>query len=73
MAPGSAASGFRSPNGIGFDAGGRLLITDNQGDWRPTSPLYDVKEGGFYGHPASLVWEKDWDGRDPLAIDRVSA
>lgn len=63
------ASGFRSPNGIGFDAKGRLLITDNQGDWRPTSPLYDVKQGGFYGHPASLVWGKDWDGRDPLDID----
>jgi glucose/arabinose dehydrogenase len=63
------ASGFRSPNGIGFDAAGRLLITDNQGDWRPTSPLYDVKKGGFYGHPASLVWAEDWDGRDPLSID----
>lgn len=63
------ASGFRSPNGIGFDAAGRLLITDNQGDWRPTSPLYDVKKGGFYGHPASLVWKENWDGRDPLDID----
>jgi hypothetical protein len=62
------ASGFRSPNGIGFDSAGRLLITDNQGDWRPTSPLYDVKQGGFYGHPASLVWEKDWDGRVPLNV-----
>jgi len=62
------ASGFRSPNGIGFDAAGRLLITDNQGDWRPTSPLYDVKRGGFYGHPASLVWKKDWDGRMPLQV-----
>lgn len=28
------ASGFRSPNGIGFDSKGRLLITDNQGDWK---------------------------------------
>ncbi|MDE0835625.1 MAG: hypothetical protein OSA84_04660 [Akkermansiaceae bacterium] len=62
------ASGFRSPNGIGFDAAGRLLITDNQGDWRPTSPLYDVKKGGFYGHPASLVWKRDWDGRFPLKV-----
>ncbi len=62
------ASGFRSPNGIGFDGKGRLLITDNQGDWRPTSPLYDVREGGFYGHPASLVWKNDWDGRDPLDV-----
>lgn len=62
------ASGFRSPNGINFDAHGRLLVTDNQGDWRPTSPLYEVKKGGFYGHPASLVWTKGWDGRNPLKI-----
>ena len=63
------ASGFRSPNGIGFDAKGRLLITDNQGDWRPTSPLYDVKQGGFYGHPASLVWKDGWNGGDPRLMD----
>jgi hypothetical protein len=63
------ASGFRSPNGIGFDAKGRLLITDNQGDWRPTSPLYDVKKNGFYGHPASLVWKKGWNGGDPRLMD----
>lgn len=62
------ASGFRSPNGIGFDAEGRLLITDNQGDWRPTSPLYDVKKDGFYGHPASLVWKKGWDKGDPRKL-----
>jgi glucose/arabinose dehydrogenase len=67
------ASGFRSPNGIGFDASGRLLVTDNQGDWRPTSPLYEIKEGEFYGHPASLVWRKDWDGRDPdlMPVDEL--
>lgn len=63
------ASGLRSPNGMGFDAKGRLLVTDNQGDWRPTSPLYEIKEGGFYGHPASLVWKPDWDGKDPYTIN----
>ena len=62
------ASGFRSPNGIGFDAHGRLLVTDNQGDWRPTSPLYEIKQEGFYGHPPSLVWRKGWDGRVPMKI-----
>jgi glucose/arabinose dehydrogenase len=69
------ASGFRSPNGIGFDATGRLLITDNQGDWRPTSPLYDVKKDGFYGHPASLVWKRGWDRGDPrkLAVSELDA
>src|SRR5690625_371308 len=32
------ASGFRSPDGIGFDAEGSLLITDNQGDREGTRP-----------------------------------
>ncbi|GAA5482787.1 DUF7133 domain-containing protein [Haloferula sargassicola] len=59
------ACGFRSPDGIGFDAEGRLLVDDNQGDWRGTSPLYVVEKGGFYGHPASLVWREDWKGGDP--------
>ena len=62
------ASGFRSPNGIGFDSEGNLLVSDNQGDWRGTSPLYTVTKGGHYGHPASLVWREDWDGRDPLDL-----
>lgn len=62
------ASGFRSPDGLGFDAEGRLLMTDNQGDWRGTSPLYHVKAGGFYGHPSSLVWREGWDRGDPLKL-----
>jgi len=62
------ASGFRSPNGIGFDGAGNLLVTDNQGDWRGTSPLYCVKPGGFYGNPASLVWRGGWDLGDPLKL-----
>jgi hypothetical protein len=62
------ACGFRSPDGIGFDAQGNLLVDDNQGDWRGTSELFVVKQGGFYGHPASLVWRKDWDGRVPLQV-----
>ena len=55
------ASGFRTPDGIGFDAQGRLLVTDNQGDWLGTSKVHHVREGGFYGHPASLVWRDGWD------------
>ncbi|GAB4016285.1 PQQ-dependent sugar dehydrogenase [Spirosoma koreense] len=60
------ASGFRSPNGLGFDTKGRLLVTENQGDWVGTSALYDVQEGKFYGHPASLVWKTGWTGGNPL-------
>lgn len=62
------ASGFRSPDGIGIDDEGRLWVTDNQGDWKATSPLYHVEEGNFYGHPASLIWEKGWGDRNPLDV-----
>jgi hypothetical protein len=30
--------------------------------------LYLVREGKFYGHPASLVWEKNWQGGNPLKM-----
>ncbi len=62
------ASGFRSPNGIGFDAQGQLFVTDNQGDWLGTSKLYHVEEGKFYGHPASLVWRPGFPDIDPLTL-----
>ncbi|MGA0555034.1 DUF7133 domain-containing protein [Larkinella sp. VNQ87] len=52
------ASGFRSPNSIGFDAQGNLYAADNQGDWLGTSKLYHVQEGKHYGHPASLLWKE---------------
>lgn len=62
------ASGFRSPDGIGVDAQGNVLVTDNQGDWRGTSPLHVVKPGGFHGHPASLVWQEGWSLGDPRKL-----
>lgn len=62
------ASGLRSPNGLGYDNDGNLYVTDNQGDWRGTSPLYHIEKGKFYGHPASLPWTKGYDGPAPLEI-----
>ncbi len=61
------ASGFRSPEGLGFDAEGRLFVTDNQGDWVGTSKVHHVRKGQFHGHPASLVWNKGWT-REPLKV-----
>jgi cytochrome c551/c552 len=46
------ASGFRTPNGIATGPGGDLYVTDNQGDWLPSSKLIHVTEGGFYGSRA---------------------
>jgi len=62
------ATGFRSPDGLGFDAQGHLIVDDNQGDWRGASEVFFVKKDGFYGHPASLVWRKDWGGENPLEV-----
>jgi glucose/arabinose dehydrogenase len=62
------AGGFRSPNGLVMDDLNRLFATDNQGDWVGTSVLYQVKEGNFYGHPASLLWKEGWDRGDPSKI-----
>ncbi len=60
------ASGFRSPNGLVLDDNDNLFVTDNQGDWVASSPLYHVREGRFYGHPSSLVWDKNWKRGNPF-------
>lgn len=60
------ASGFRSPNGLVLDKNDNLYVTDNQGDWVASSPLYHVREGQFYGHPASLVWDDRWNKGNPF-------
>ena len=54
------ASGLRSPCGVGRNSKGDLFVTDNQGDWVASCPIYAMKEGGFYGHPASLQWLPAW-------------
>ena len=62
------AAGFRSPDGLGVDAAGRLFVSDNQGDWRGTSEVHVVPAGGFHGNPGSLVWRRDWDGTEPMKV-----
>lgn len=63
------AKGFRMHNGLTRDKAGNIWATDNQGDWRATTPLYHVEEGNFYGHPSSLVWDAQWpEGKDPLKM-----
>jgi glucose/arabinose dehydrogenase len=66
------SSGFRQPNGIVISPSGAILVSDNQGDWVGTSPIHQLSEGSFHGHPASLVWDPDWH-RDPneTSIDEL--
>lgn len=56
------ASGFRTPNGVGFDCKGNLFVTDNQGDWLGSSKLFHVQQGRHYGHAASLTWNPTFEG-----------
>ncbi len=61
------ASGFRMLNGLTMDDEGNLWSSDNQGDWKAVTPLYLIKKGNFYGHPASLVWDPKWPkDKDPI-------
>lgn len=43
------ASGLRTPNGVGLGTDGELFITDNQGDWLPSSKVLHVTEGAWFG------------------------
>lgn len=43
------AAGVRTPNGIGQLSDGSIWLTDNQGDWLPSSTLTRLEEGAFYG------------------------
>ncbi len=46
------AHGLRTPNGIGFGPRGLLYVTDNQGDWLPSSKLLALAPDGpnrFFG------------------------
>ena len=44
------AGGFRTPNGLGIGPRGQILVSDNQGAWKPTSCIYAIEPGAFYGH-----------------------
>jgi len=59
------AGGLRSPAGMGLLEDGTLLVTDNQGDWMAVCPVYAIKEGAYYGHPASLRWYEDQPDVEP--------
>lgn len=65
------AMGFRSPDGLLIDSSDNLFVTDNQGDWIGTSPLYHVEEGKFYGHPAGLHWKQNWNRGNPFKLRRT--
>lgn len=52
------ACGFRTPNGMALGPNDDLFVTENQGNWVPSSKLTYVAKGRFYGvkkeHPAGF-------------------
>lgn len=42
------ARGLRTPDGVGIGPDGELFVTDNQGDWLPSSKLLHIKPGAFF-------------------------
>lgn len=48
------AYGVRCPNGLALNANEQLFVTDNQGEYIPSSQLYQVNKGDFFGHPGSM-------------------
>ena len=47
-------AGFRSPCGIGQNAEGDIFITDQQGNWMPTTPLMHARKGAYFSHAESI-------------------
>jgi len=47
-------AGFRSPCGIGQNAEGDIFITDQQGNWMPTTPLMHARKGAYFSHADSI-------------------
>ncbi len=43
------AEGLRAPNGMGMGPHDELSISDNQGNWVPSSRISLVRQGGWYG------------------------
>ena len=54
------ARGLRNPNGLSIGPKGEIYVSDNEGNWVPTSKVTRIVEGAFHGfvpsaHRASLV------------------
>jgi glucose/arabinose dehydrogenase len=49
------ANGLRSPAGLAVDPDGRLVYTENQGEYVGSSKIFYLVKDGFYGHPSGLI------------------
>lgn len=62
------AAGLRTPNGIGYGFNGEVYISDNQGDWLPSSKIVHLREGAFYGNRSVEPVAKRLTKEDPPVV-----
>ncbi len=43
------ATGWRNPNGLSVSPDGVITVTPQEGNWTPSSAIFEVKGGGYYG------------------------
>ncbi len=43
------ASGLRTPNGVGKGYNGELFVSDNEGDWLPSSKILHLQQDAWFG------------------------
>ncbi|HWN93558.1 MAG TPA: heme-binding domain-containing protein, partial [Methylomirabilota bacterium] len=49
------ATGLRNPNGLGVGPGPIITTTPQQGEWTPSSVIFEVKGGDYYGYGGPKV------------------
>ncbi|MEO9590960.1 DUF6797 domain-containing protein [Rhodopirellula bahusiensis] len=54
-------TGFRTPNGLGTLPGGRITVSDNQGQWTPASKVSIAKPGSFHGWVPTYSIPDKWE------------
>jgi len=61
------ANGLRTPNGIGLGMDDEIFVSDNQGDWLPSSKILHVTQGDWFGSRAvDFDGTKDFNEKAPV-------
>lgn len=61
----SLATGFRNPIGLGVSPNGLVTAAPQEGTWTPSSAIFAIKEGGYYGFGGPRKDSKQSLGFDP--------
>lgn len=61
----TVAKGWRNPNGMGVGPQGVITAAPQEGTWTPSSAIFEVKPGGYYGFGGPQVTEARPLGYDP--------